>query len=71
MIDRIRSMREQGVSSVVLAPSTRLPPLKTALLLWLGLCGFTAGCGQKGPLTLPPSKAAPAASSSAASVPAK
>ena len=45
-------------------------PLKTALLMWLGLCGVTAGCGQKGPLTLPASKAAPAASSSAASVPA-
>jgi len=42
----------------------------TPLLAWA--CGATlAGCGQKGPLTLPAAAAAPVAASAAASAPAK
>jgi len=45
-----------------------------ALLLWLGLSGLgglVAGCGQKGPLTLPAGSAAASAGASAASAAAK
>jgi len=74
MVDRIRGMREQGVSSVVPAFRGTLRRPMPALLLWLGLSGLgglIAGCGQKGPLTLPASSTAASAGAHAASAASK
>jgi hypothetical protein len=61
MVDRILDMGEQSSSSVAARPKAAAWRAKTTLWLLLGLA---AGCGQKGPLTLP------AAAASAASAPA-
>jgi predicted small lipoprotein YifL len=61
MVDRIRGMGEHSLAAQPRAASWRT---KTTLCLLLGLA---AGCGQKGPLTLPGAakSAAPAASAPA------
>jgi hypothetical protein len=64
MVDRIRDMREQCQPSVVRPSKALRPPRLAGLGLLLALA---AGCGQKGPLTLPKASAAPA--SAAASAP--
>jgi predicted small lipoprotein YifL len=61
MVDRIRGMGEQSSTSVAVRPRATAWRAKTTLCLLLGLA---AGCGQKGPLTLP------AGAASAASAPA-
>jgi len=64
MVDRIRGMQEQLSASVVPTPKA----LRPQRLAGLGLLLLAAGCGQKGPLTLPAaaSSATPAAAASAA-----
>ena len=63
MVYRIRAMQAQAAPSVA-TPSAAAPwRAKTTLCLLLGLA---AGCGQKGPLTLPgEGKSAPAPAASA------
>jgi predicted small lipoprotein YifL len=63
MVYRIRGMFDRCPASV----EPRSKPLRPARLAWLGLLLLAAGCGQKGPLTLPAaaSSGAPAAPASA------
>jgi len=64
MIFRIARMSGQASTSVALPPAQAVWRAKTTLCLVLGLLASLAGCGQKGPLTLPaaaPSASAPAA----------
>jgi hypothetical protein len=66
MVDRILQMmqRPRSVASSPRAPRARSRLATTAvgvsLLVFVGALGTLAGCGQKGPLTLPSAAAASA-----------
>jgi diaminopimelate decarboxylase len=66
MVDRIRGMGEQSSTSVAVRPRAATWRAKTTLCLLLGLA---AGCGQKGPLTLPAGAASAASAPAAMSLP--